>query len=729
MCGGNNLAEHQWVAVAMVGAKVRWHGQGEHVELKPTEIRGIKSEGMICAANEIGLFDAFPHADREILDLGRAIPEGRWQAGMPLADALGTGKDNVMDVEVTTNRVDAMSVVGLAREASAIFKKPFLWKPAARIKGTKHALAVKVLSKRLCPRYMGVRVDGISVAASPWWIKRRLLSAGVRPVNNVVDMTNFVMLELGQPMHAFDAEKIAGAQIVVRPAKKGESMAALDGKTYALDESMLVIADKEKPIALAGIMGAETFGVTTDTRSVIFEAATFDALSVRKTSRKLNLFSDAQLRFEKGLSTELPADALARAVELCLEIAGGSVTTAVADVRGSKTKPPTVSIGYEEISSLIGINLKKQEITGTLKRLGFTLRASRSALSARVPYWRDHDIESGRDLVEEVARIIGYANIPAVFPPGLSLRPSDPELTGETRLKTWAKGAGLTETYSYSYVSKELLNKAGYDEKKMFRIQNPMVADEAYLRTSLLPSLIQIVAENQERFREQRLFEVAKVYYPSQNAGLPDETLEMGAAFYGNGRSWKEAKGFAEMIYDELGLDGIEWVPLDEDPFWHPGRSVQAFQGKHLLGTLGEIHPMIAARFKLEGRLAMVDLPLREAFEHAKSTKRFVPLPLFPVAKRDVALWCAKEVLAKDLMRSVREAGPLLSDVEWFDTYRGEGSDAGKKSVAFHLTFSHPERTLETNEVDDQMLAIESALRKSFGVEVRKGPQGGENDS
>lgn len=721
VCGGSNLKESQWVAVAMVGANVRWHGQGERVTLTPTEIRGVKSDGMICAANEIGLFDAFPHNDREILDLERAIPEGKWQAGMRLADALGIGNDVVMDVEVTTNRVDTMSVTGLAREASAIFKKPFLWKPAPAIKGTKTDLSVKVLAKKLCPRYMAVRIDGIAVGPSPWWIKRRLLSAGVRPVNNVVDITNFVMLELGQPMHAFDAAKLAAGRIVVRTAKKGETLAALDGKTYALDENTLVIADAEKPVAIAGIMGAEASGVTAETQAVIFEAATFDARSVRKTSRMLNLFSDAQLRFEKGLSSESPPDALARAVELCLEIAGGTAASAVADVSASKNRPRTVSISLEEAVSLIGVEVKKKDMVDTLKRLGFTARTTASTLFARVPGWRDLDIESGRDLVEEIARVIGYANIPPIFPAGLSAQRSDPELAWETRLKTAAKGAGLTETYSYSYASKELMRKAGYRAEKMFRIQNPMVADEAYLRTSLLPSLIQIVAENQERFRRQRLFEVAKVYYPSQNGALPDETLEMGAAFYGGDRAWKEAKGFAETVYAGLGLEEIEWRPLADDPFWHPGRSAQAFQDKHLLGTIGEIHPFIAARFALEGRLAMIDLPLREVFAHAKATKRFMPPPLFPEAKRDLALWCPRETPADDLIKKMKETGTLLSEAQWFDTYRGEGENADRKSVAFHLAFSHPERTLEANEVDGQMEAIEAALKEVFGAEVRRG--------
>ncbi|KAA0205715.1 phenylalanine--tRNA ligase subunit beta, partial [Candidatus Uhrbacteria bacterium] len=333
VCGGSNLQADQWVAVAKEGAMVRWHGEGEPIELKPAEIRGVKSEGMICAANEIGLFDAFPHSEREILDLGHVFSVGAkhaspLRAGTPLADVLGLNGDTVMDIEVTTNRPDAFSMVGLAREAAAILKKPMTWKPAtlSHVVGARRVLPLRVtvMDKKSCPRYMAVKIEGVTNGESPWWMKRRLMSAGLRPINKLVDITNFVMLELGQPMHAFDADKLTplltkergGGEVglIVRKATKGESFKALDGKTYKLDDTMLVIADAKTPQAVAGVMGGETAAATGDTHSVVFEAATFDPVSVRKTARALNLYSDSQLRFEKGLSTEAPPDALARAV-------------------------------------------------------------------------------------------------------------------------------------------------------------------------------------------------------------------------------------------------------------------------------------------------------------------------------------------------------------------------------------------------------------------------------
>jgi phenylalanyl-tRNA synthetase beta chain len=585
---------------------------------------------------------------------------------------------------------------------------------------------VTVTDKKLCPRYQAVKMSGIKVGPSPWWLKRRLLSAGLRPVNNVVDITNFVMLELGHPIHAFDAEKLAGEAIEVRRARVGESLAALDGKTYTFDDTTLVIADVEKPVAVAGIMGGEHSGVTGATTSLVFEAATFDPVSVRRSARKLNLYSDAQLRFEKGLSTEAPPLALARAVELCLELAGGAVASAVVDVSAGKYKPQQFSVETAEVNALIGVDLPVKEMKDTLTRLGFKVGGTSKKITAVVPWWRDHDIESGRDLVEEMARVYGYANIPAVVPVGIATQPVDAELVWEDRVRTLAKGAGYTETYSYSFVSKELLEQAGYSAAHALRIQNPLSADFEFMRPSLLPSLIQTIVENQERFRAQRLFEVAHVYVHPTDAAptawktLPVEALHLGAARLGGEQAWREAKGFVEHLLAELGIQGVTWTALKDEMFWHPGRSVQAFQGEHLLATVGELHPAIAEAFKLEGRLALVSMPLAEVFGHATATKAYVPLPVFPEAKRDLAVVVDREVEVSILAREMREAHPLVKQVEWFDTYVGKGLADGKKSVAFHLVFATPERTLSSEEVDAAMERIEHVLKQRVGAEVRR---------
>ncbi len=721
VCGGSNLEAGQWVAVAKEGARVRWHGEGELIELKPAEIRGVQSEGMICAANEIGLFDAFPHGEREILDLGKSLPGLKMKPGTPMSEVLGLTGDHVMDIEVTTNRVDAFCMVGLAREASAILNKKMIWAPSKFPKAGSKKLNVTVQDKELCPRYMAVRIDDLKIGQTPWWMKRRLLSAGLRPINTLVDITNFVMLELGQPMHAFDADKLQGDKIIVRKAKAGEKMAALDGKTHLLREGMLVIADAEHPQAVAGVMGSEASAVSSGTKSVIFEAASFNEVSVRRTARALNLYSDSQLRFEKGLSTEAPADALARAIELCLELCGGKVTSSVADVRATKYKPASYSISFDKIAELIGVAVKPKDSIDTLKRLGFSIKSDSKKLTATVPWWRDHDIEDGRDLVEEIARVAGYSNLPAIFPAGRSKRKTDQELILENVVRSIAKGAGLTETYTYSFTSRQALEKAGYDPLSMLRVQNPLTADFEFMRTSLLPSLLQAAEENHERARVQKLFEVQRVYYPKASGWkeLPEEMLELGAAFLGKDNAWREAKGFVEHLLSELGVQGVTWKRLENDAFWHPGRTAQARKGTHLLATVGEIHPNLAARYGFEGRMAMIDMPLHEVFHVTSDAGRYVAIPVFPPAKRDLAFIVQQDVEAQDMIDAMKKTDPLVRSVEWFDTYIGKGVEGGKKSVAFHFEIGAADRTLESAQVDAVMSRVKEIATESFNAIVR----------
>jgi len=719
VCGGSNLAEGQWVAVALVGAKVKWHGEGDLVELQPIEIRGVPSEGMICAANEIGLFDAFPHAEREILDFGIALPEMKLKPGTPVADALGLSDDAVMDIEVTTNRVDAMGMVGMAREAAAILRKKFSWTPSKLPKTKGAGPKAKISAKAQCLRYMAVKMEGVNVAPSPWWLKRRLLSAGLRPINNLVDISNFVMLELAQPTHMFDASMVKGG-IDVRLAREGEKLKALDGKDYAFDDSILIIADDEKPLAIAGVMGGELSGVSSNTTSIIIESATFEPVTIRRGARKLNLQSDAQQRFEKGLSTNAPPEALARIVELVHEIAGGKVVGGITDIGKTTYKPLSYSVTVDEVNTLIGVPVAKTEMLDILRRLGFQLSTTGKKITAKVPWWRDHDIEDGRDLVEEVARVQGYANIPPVVPAGLESRMKDKELTWEKHVRCISKGAGMTETYTYSFVSKDLLAKAEYAASVMLQVQNPLSSDFEVMRTTLLPSLLQVASENRERYGEQRLFEVANVYYPTGEGwkNLPDEQLELGALFMGMPNSWRVAKGYVEHVLDQMGIKELSWRRLSDDSFWHPGRSVQAFYNEELVATVGEVSPRIASNFKLEN-VALVDIPLEKVLPFATNAKVYTPPSTFPEAKRDIAVVVDARSEYGDMAHAIRSIDPLVSEVEWFDTYKGKNLPDGKKSVAMHITFSSNERTLESGEVDGLMEKATLALKEKFKAEVR----------
>jgi phenylalanyl-tRNA synthetase beta chain len=577
---------------------------------------------------------------------------------------------------------------------------------------------------------MAAKISGVKVEPSPWWLKRRIMSAGLRPINNIVDISNYVMLELGQPTHIFDAATVKGA-IDIRLARMGERIQALDGKTYDLDDTVLLIADDEKPIALAGVMGGEETGTTVKTTDVIIECASFDPVTIRRGARKVNLQSDAQLRFEKGLSTAALPDAMNRTIGLVLELAGGTLAGPITDVGATKYKPLRFSTTVDEVDSLIGIKVPKAEMLARLRRLGFKVSSTGKTIKAEVPWWRDHDIELGRDLVEEIARIEGYANIPGQIPFGLKPRPMSADLVWEKQAREILKGAGLSEVYTYSFVSKDLLAKAEYDPAHMLHVQNPLTSDYEIMRTTLLPSILQVAAENVERFPEQRLFEISNVYYPSVDSRLrgndgqggwselPNEQLEASMLFLGMLEPWRTAKGAVEHLFGEMGIKGVEWRRLENDSFWHPGRSVQAYVNDKLVATVGELSPRIAKNFKFEMPIGLVDMPFGSLVNLATTDKTYVPLPAFPEAKRDLAVVVDYRVEFADLEKAIRETANLLTAIDWFDTYRGDKLPADKKSVAMHLTFSASDRTLESAEVDALLANIVLKLKEKFKAEIR----------
>lgn len=731
VCGGSNLYEGQVVAVAVPGSKVRWHGEGDVVELEPTEIRGEKSEGMICAANEIGLAEAFPHEEKEILDLGKEIPDLKVNNGTPLADALGLSDDVVMDIEVTSNRPDCMGLAGIAREASAILNVPFKYKPsdlkAPFVKGgSEGRVKISIDAKDACSRYIGVKMEGVKVGPSPWWLKRRLISAGFRPINNLVDITNYVLYETGQPMHVFDADKLSASEIHVRYAKKGEKILALDGKEYELPDSVLVIADAEKPVAIAGVMGGEETGSTEKTTNIVLEAATFDPVVVRKGSRKLNLQSDSQLRFEKGLSQMGPGSAMARAVGLVKELAGGEVVGAPVDVQTKKYKPESFSIGFDEVNELIGVELHKKDMVDILKRLGFGIKVEGKRIKAEVPWWRDHDIELGRDLVEEIARVYGYQKIPAIVPMEAAPKASDEVVAWEDRIKNVLAGAGFTEIFSNSFLSKELLEKADFISKDLLHVQNPLTVELEIMRPSLLPQMLDALVKNQEREDVLRLFECSNVYLRRDGkkgewTDLPDEDPHcvIGYVEHKNDSPWRNVKGMVEYIFDSFDIKNVHWKVESKDDIWHPGRCVQAYKEDVLLATVGEISPKYTERFKLESRVGAAQLQVRNIVKFAKTHKSYTPPLAFPESKRDLAIVVSQGVEYRDIELAILRADDRIRGVEWFDTYSGKGIAEGKKSVAMHLTIGSAEKTLTSQEIDGVLEDALLACKEKFMAELR----------
>ncbi len=739
VCGGANLQEGMLAAVALPGARVRWHGQGDLVELRPTEIRGVKSWGMICSSQEIGLASYFPATEAEILDLTAILapsalgqPRGQ-EVGRPLLEALGLA-DVVFEIEVTTNRPDAFSMVGLAREASAILNVPFLWKPTkprAQMSGqairypNACPLDLRIQAPKLCPRYQAVLLETIKIRPSPWWLQKRLLAAGIRPISNIVDITNYVMLELGQPLHAFDADRLSRSgstiKIQVRTAVQGEKFQALDGQTYKLDPNMLVIADAARPIALAGVMGGQESGVSQETTRVIFESANFDPVSVRRTARNLNLHSDSSFRFEKGLSVESTAPAISRAVELAIQIAEARPLTPLLDRRAAAYQPRKFAWDPEASRQLIGVPIPVSRMEKMLASLGFQVKKRGKKYQVIVPYWRDHDLESSHDFAEEIARLHGYHQLPAVLPEGaLPLPEESKELMAEERLREFFCGAGLTEVYSYSFISEKLLAQTQASQMPHLRVQNPLSSDLAIMRPWLTPSHLEIISENEAEFPEAGIFEVAKVYWPRVN-DLPEEIVLAGGAISGSsptGELFFQAKGLLEALAKNWSVDLIWERGSKIKTFLHPGRSAHLLSGGREIGLVGEIHPAVAENFKL-GRPVVVFSFEIASFLKAVRGWTYQPQPVFPSARRDISFVVPKQTTYAEIIRVMKGASPLPLEFELFDIYEGQGIEPGKKSLAFHLVFSLPDRTLKNEEVEAAFDRLVRVLTSRLKAEVR----------
>ena len=598
----------------------------------------------------------------------------------------------------------------------------FTWKPssldALEALDTLEALRISIKDPDLCLRYDAVKIDGVKVGPSPWWLQKKLLLAGHKPINNIVDVTNYVLHEYGQPLHAFDAEKIEGEQIVVRRAKKGEKIVALDKETYELTGDMLVIADKKNPIAIAGVMGGMDTGTTVSTTSVIIESATFEPVSTRKTSRALNLQSDSSLVFEKGLSTEATGPAMARAIELILELAGGEVASGVYSHESKPYEPLKFSFNPTRAQALIGEDIAESEMLGILKRLGFLMSLKKGKnYEVTVPYWRDHDIENDVDFVEEVARVYGYDKVPSELPVGdLPVQSPDPVLFWERRVKEVLRGAGLLEAYNYAFVSEVQLRAYDIDPEDAVKLMNPLSTDHEYMRPSLMPSLLSTVSANDRQIGEAALFEIAPVYAP-QKDDIPLHHMHLVMAVYEKDgyEAFRKAKGLLERLAKELGIRTLRLERKVTDPRWHAGRSAALWIGKHdHVGIIGEVAPATAEKFDIDARVSVIEVNFETLIQHATTAKSYHALPVFPAVKRDLAMVVDDRVEYERLEQEMKKASGLLREVELFDIYRGKGVEEGKKSLAMHLSFRDNDRTLEAEEVDGEMDALRKMLEKSF---------------
>lgn len=705
--GAQNLKENDLVPVALHGSVLP-----NGTKIKKGKLRGVESHGMMCSLGELGLtINDFPYA----IEDGIFVLQEDCRPGDPIQEAIGLN-DTQVEFEITSNRPDCFSVIGLAREVAATFKKPLtLHQPKVRADhgSGKGLLDVAIEAKDLCPVYSARVIKNVRVKPSPRWMRERLRVMGVRPINNIVDITNYVMLEYGQPMHAFDLRFLEQGKIRVRRAKDGEKITTLDGTERRLTTNNLVIADAKKPVAVAGVMGGEYSGIVGDTQTIVFESACFDAVSVRLTAKSLGMRTDSSARFEKGLDPNNCLPALERACELVELLDAGDVLDEVLMDGKIATEPRRISLEPDWINRFLGTDLSVAQMEKILDRIGCALEGD----VVVVPTFRP-DLQHKADIAEEIARFYGYNNIPSQSLGGgsqgkYSLRQKFDSAVSDTML-----ALGLSEITTYSFISPKYYDKIRMPENSPLRrsvvISNPLGEDTSIMRTVALPSMLEILAKNyNNRNAEAALFEAAREYLPTQPDRLPVERKVLIGGIYGGGADFFTVKGIVEDLLDRISVKNWNISAASDEYSYHPGRcAVLSIDGERL-GILGEIHPQVQENYGIGERVYSFTLDLDLMFRYAQEEKKYTPLPKFPAVTRDLALICSDEIPVGDLEKAiVRGAGKLLEKVRLFDVYKGEQIEAGKKSVAFSLVLRSNENTLNEKATGTVMKKVVQELEK-----------------
>ncbi len=750
VCGAPNIAAGQKVPFARVGARLIDGHTGEMLTLEPAKIRGILSEGMVCSEKELGISDSH----EGIMVLPSEAP-----VGMPLAEYLG---DTIFDLEVTPNRPDCLCVIGIAGEVAALTGQEVRL-PEIDYQEEEQSIdalvSVNIAAPDLCPRYCASLITGVTIASSPVWLQQRLKSYGMRPINNVVDITNYVMLEYGQPLHAFDYHKLGGHKIIVRRAEKDEVMTTLDEVERTLDEDVLVIADEEKPVAIAGIMGGLESEVTDETTAILLESANFARATIRHGARRFQLNSEASLRFEKGLSRELPLVALKRATKLFQELANGKVAKGVVDAYPGKLKPGGILISTEEVKRLAGLEVGIDEIVRVLTSLGFECRQNVIAseakqspqISVTAPYWRS-DINCAADLVEEVVRIIGYDKIP-VTRLSATLPAQEPSLRLELRerIQEIMVGLGFQEVLTYSLTSLEKLQKLSLElGPEPLKVANPMTREQEYLRPNLRAGVLAALANNQKvESGSIRLFEIGKVFLPRGVIASPSSPSlrgaqatkqspraenelpwekEMFCALLSGSKSslsWRgekgeldffDAKGVAENLLRGLMITA-EFKP-GSDQNLSPAESAEIISDGDNIGVLGVLHPRVTQAFELDGAVCLIEIDIEMLLTKPIGQKKYTPIYRFPAVSRDIAL-VVDEQTSYQQVESIIRSFPLVTVVTLFDLYAGEQIPQGKKSFAIRIVYQSPEHTLTDEEVNQVQQKMLDGLNQELGASLR----------
>lgn len=714
--GAQNVHEGDLVPVAQHNS---WLPGGVHIT--KGKLRGEVSNGMLCSLKELGLtLNDFPYA----------IEDGIWilQEDCKPGDDINTvigNDDTVVDFEITNNRPDCYSILGLAREAAAAFNKPMRHHDPVVRGGAagelSELLEVEVPAEDLCRRYTARMVRNVKIAPSPKWLRQRLRANGVRPINNIVDITNYVMLEYGQPMHAFDYRYVGSGKIIVRRSEPGETLTTLDGNVRTLTPGMLVIADETKPIGLAGIMGGENSEIMDDTVDVVFESANFNGTSIRQTALALGMRTEASGKFEKNIDPLLTLPAVDRACELVELLGAGEVMDGVIDVLNDIPEPRTIELEPDRINALLGTDISEADMVEYLRRLEIPVEGH----EIRVPSWRP-DLVGMADIAEEVGRLFGYNNIPTTTFRGAATEGGYTEaMKLENRAGSLCRSLGYSEILTYSFVSPSIFDQIRLPEdsslRNAMRIQNPLGEDASIMRTVALPSMLAILARNNAYHNDAvKLYELAKVYLPKPGQILPDEPKHLVLGTYGEHEDFFKMKGEIEAFLRGMNVPEARYTAEKHDPTFHPGRCARVSVGGVDLGCFGQIHPLVARSYGIDGEIFAAELNFTALLSLQLPEKTYTPLPKYPAVTRDIAVVCGEAVTVAALSDCIRAAGgKLLRSVELFDIYRGKGIASGSKSAAFRLTLRADDRTLTDADSDGVVSAVLAALEKELNAKLR----------
>ncbi len=716
VCGAPNVAVGQKVPVALNGSTLPGG-----MKIKKGKLRGVMSNGMICSHEELGIESSRLGYEPEY---GILVLDENAEIGSDIKDLFGLN-ENVVEFEITSNRPDCFSIIGLARETAATFKKPFNV-PAPKFTENggdiNEMLSVAIEDPDKCKRYCARAVKNVKIGPSPKWMRERLEACGIRAINNIVDITNYVLLEYGQPMHAFDIRDISGGKINVRCAKDGEVIKTLDEEDRTLTSDDLVIADNDRAIAIAGVMGGFNSEIKDDTTTVVFESAMFDAASVRLTAQRVGLRTESSSRFEKGLDYTNTVPAIERACQLVEELGCGENISGMIDVMGNVESPVSIRFRPEKINAFLGTDVAESEMLEIFDRLG--IKADTDNMMLYPPSWRP-DLLAEADIAEEVARFYGYDMIPTTLMTGATTCGiKTPEQKLESEISNILTSQGMYEIYTYTFQSPSILDKlnipADSPLRNQVKISNPLGEDTSVMRTTMAGSMLDTLSRNYNyRTKSAKFFELGRVYIPNEKGQLPDEPRTLMLGMYGN-VDFYDIKGICEELFSELHIEDVEYERLTDNPVYHPGRSAYIKANGKTLGVIGEVHPSVLRNFEIGTKAYMGELDFMAIFNCANRAVKYTPLTKFPAVTRDFSILVDALTPVADIEKVMKKAGgKLLTKLELNDVYTGSQIPEGKKSVMYKAEFKAPDRSLTGEEADNLHAKIVKNLGSELGAELR----------